>query len=694
MNRLIQRLRDPEFETVSFDVFDTLLARILDSPEAVFYEVGIRALALNLIDCPPEAFARLRYTAEKLARTNANGAEVTLEQIYGEVQRLLFGKVEVTSLQKLEEDCERECLVAIPSSVEMLSTAREHFSNVLFISDMYLSHDFIESVLREQGLFQDGDGLFVSSSYGIQKVDGRLFAHIASTNHLERKRWLHIGDSFASDVISAKKERIVGYHFNEIQPSSGEQYLSQVSSRHPLAGRLMGCAKQARLRGYESTRSQKQCAIWESGANVAGPFLVLFGLWVIEQAKLRGITQLCFLARDAWFPMVAVGRILESQGQDSISIHYLHGSRGTYLALGVQDLNNEGWDKLTHHGGEPITSISGLCDAFMLAEDELLPLLNPLGFSSEDSSRKLTESEIGTIKAAAIEEGPLKEGLELALTNHRANFEQYLEEKDFDFTLSTALIDTGWTTRSHAPLFDFLTAKGCDALALFYIAVLVPKPSIPEESLEAFLFDETKRQGSRHWNMYFPRPFETLLFADHGRTLRFEIQFGKAVPILSKCENEEFINQYFATYSEGISCFLDEILRMPIRRSELSSLPIIAEGLIARFWLQPTKEEAQVWSSLQWEWDPQGRVRYPLARPFLLTDSRAALSQKTLPECHPQFWIAGSEALTPPWKAKTLRGIASISRRCHSTAKKLPAPLAGHLKKIASHIAPTAKPNY
>jgi hypothetical protein len=456
---------------------------------------------------------------------------------------------------------------------------------------------------------------------------------------------------------------------------------------------MTGSAMHTRLQQKRESTPQEQ-TIWETGATVTGPFLLLYALWILETAKKRGITQLCFLARDAWFPMRAVEKVLSARGETNLKIHYIHGSRGTYLALKTGALDENFWEALTKHGSEAIRTLDGLASAFIIPNDELFPHWQSLGFTEDDFSRPLDDTELARIKEEALREGPLGLKLQQGLGNHRASFHQYLENQHFDFSQATALIDTGWTTRSHAPLYEYLTSGGCSNLSLFYIALLVPKPAVPPEALETFLFDESQREGSSRWNMYFPRPFETLLFADHGRTLRFNNHSGEARPVLSSCENEEFIDRYFTIYGRGITAFLDDILVSPIDTSEQWNFPIIAERLIARFWLKPTREEARVWSSMQWEWDPQGRVRYSLARPFRWGDARAAFAQQRLPECYPQFWIAGSEALTRRWKAKSLRAVASLSRRGRRLAKCLPAPVSQPLRALLRHLVPTPSSNY
>jgi hypothetical protein len=61
----------------SFDVFDTVLTRVVGSPRTLFLLLGKRLAGLSIIDCTPETFTRARINAERYA-LKKSGEEVTL----------------------------------------------------------------------------------------------------------------------------------------------------------------------------------------------------------------------------------------------------------------------------------------------------------------------------------------------------------------------------------------------------------------------------------------------------------------------------------------------------------------------------------------------------------------------------------------------------------------------------------------
>src|SRR5882762_8619962 len=68
----------------SFDVFDTSLTRLVGRPSAVFFLQGHVLVCRGLWKASAEQFAAARLEAERRARHNAGGQEVTLKAIYRE----------------------------------------------------------------------------------------------------------------------------------------------------------------------------------------------------------------------------------------------------------------------------------------------------------------------------------------------------------------------------------------------------------------------------------------------------------------------------------------------------------------------------------------------------------------------------------------------------------------------------------
>ncbi len=664
-----RHVSEADADLVSFDIFDTVLTRNIGEPAALFHEVGLEVERRELVKCSALVFVQVRYASEQRARTNKSGREIVLHEIYDEVARVLNCEDRCEELMAIEMAAEARALRLIPEAAIAVAGARRRFGRVIFISDMYLPGGFIEEQLREHGLFFPGDRLYVSSEVGVQKGDGRLFRHVLKTENLAAGRLLHFGDSLRYDIHPARKLGIQACLCEAALLLPSEKALGRHSSWNGGYGaKLAGAARLARLSCPESHPDRR--SMWNTGATVTGPLVLLYARWILERAARLGITQLYFLARDAYFPYLAVKALLANQPSHGLTARYVYGSRPTYLPLSVATLGEEEWNHLAVHGGEVCRTIKDLAAALMAREETIREFVHPLGFGDADLERILSEEEINRIRSEAIGNPGFNQALLKDIKHFQGLVKRYFEEGGFDPNQGTAIIDTGWTTRSHAPLFNFLKDLGCGNLKLLYLGIMVDKTHIPLESVEAFVFDHARRSGAIRREIYYARPCEALLFAEHGRTIGFKEELGVVVPILDAVENPKSLKKFFFSYSAGIQAFLDRATAGKDGAPSVLGLANLTEQIITRFWCEPTVEEARLWSKMDWQWDPQGRVVYPFARAYRMGDAWQAFRKSAFPECYPQFWVAGSRAISGGAVLSVLAIAIVTSRKLKNITKR------------------------
>ncbi len=187
------------FDTVSFDLFDTLLFRDTPSPADLFGLVG-RELGI------PD-FQRSRIAAERAARRAkrqaAGTSEVTLTDIYS----MLPGAGRSHMEEELrQEQCHCRIDTAMRQLVEVLCRRGKQ---VVIISDMYLTAEQLAALLQCAGYTFPGH-LYVSSQYGCSKASGGLFPLVL--RECGAKRMAHIGDNFASDILMARQAGVPALH--------------------------------------------------------------------------------------------------------------------------------------------------------------------------------------------------------------------------------------------------------------------------------------------------------------------------------------------------------------------------------------------------------------------------------------------------------------------------------------------------
>lgn len=177
------------YTVISFDVFDTLLLRLVEPGFPFFYALEKKySLA---------GFAKERVNAENRARNLKGGKEITLKEIY----ETIIPKFE----DALSKELEFEELLVYPNPelIKFFNKCKSQGKRIIAISDMYLPRDFIEKLLNKSGFYFDR--VYVSSELCKTKAKGDLFEYVKG---VEDNQILHIGDNFKSDVLMAQQKGI------------------------------------------------------------------------------------------------------------------------------------------------------------------------------------------------------------------------------------------------------------------------------------------------------------------------------------------------------------------------------------------------------------------------------------------------------------------------------------------------------
>jgi predicted HAD superfamily hydrolase len=192
------------FDTISFDIFDTLIERDVNIPSDIFYKVGLKILGKN----EAETFRKDRIEAEEKARKSKLGGEVTLEEIYLLLPSKYYNKLDV--LLRTEIETEISLCHAKENIVSLLKELNGS-KKIFLISDMYLPKEVIKKMLDKCNI-HGYNNIYVSNEYGINKISGRLFIKVFSVEKINPKRHLHIGDSIKADFLGAYRAGAHSYH--------------------------------------------------------------------------------------------------------------------------------------------------------------------------------------------------------------------------------------------------------------------------------------------------------------------------------------------------------------------------------------------------------------------------------------------------------------------------------------------------
>lgn len=122
-----------EYDVISFDIFDTLIKRIVSTPSEVFYLVAKKYKETVNNNADIEELYNLRIASEKNARLR-NKTEISLDDIYSEFPNMY----DINSLKELEISAELEVCFANNEMVDILNYCCSLGKKIVITSDMYM----------------------------------------------------------------------------------------------------------------------------------------------------------------------------------------------------------------------------------------------------------------------------------------------------------------------------------------------------------------------------------------------------------------------------------------------------------------------------------------------------------------------------------------------------------------------------
>jgi FMN phosphatase YigB (HAD superfamily) len=199
-SHVLQVIERSDAETVSFDLFDTLVYRTLARPEDLFLLQGQALVEACLFSGTAKEWQRLRKRAEAEFGLAVSPHEVELAQIY---EKLVSGGalngVESAAMAMAKElELEAEVIRPHPEVPSLIASIRKSGRRVVVSTDTYLPEDFIRSTLLNAGI--EVDTIVCSSTTGKTKRSGETFLAMRR----DFPRTVHFGDNHHADVRNAR----------------------------------------------------------------------------------------------------------------------------------------------------------------------------------------------------------------------------------------------------------------------------------------------------------------------------------------------------------------------------------------------------------------------------------------------------------------------------------------------------------
>ncbi len=647
----------------SFDIFDTVLARAVTSPDAVHLLVGNRLVSAGVIDAPASDYASARVAAERRAGAIADGRPVTIEQIFSAFVGPLGSQPDVLARAQAEEIAvEHELLRPVPGAANRIAEARRAGS-VAFVSDMHLPAVELEKMLRRYELMVDEDLLVVSCEAGFSKSnEGALFALLASRDEIDPARTTHYGNHEWSDVKMARKHGFAAEHLDAANPNRYEDILEQhARSTGGLTSLLAGAAREARLTQLATTPGQSSnhaTHIQTVAADVAGPVLLAFTLWALRRCREENISRVYFLTRDGELPL-EIAQLLPESISSGMELAMLEVGRAAISVPSIAAGDFDRWYESGTASGSFLVQHADELDAAALLKrvgldgTEHLELvarhvnISDGPFSEDELAQWVRTCASGEIRDAIIAESHRR--LPVVL--------DYLQQSGVASGDRVAMIDVGWTGQHSAMLSALTEMAGGQSPLHLHIGRRGHRALLHDADIEHWLFDEST--GS----LPIANPvalFETFCVSLNESVIGYERHGDRVRAVRRDGHHDEALRAW------GVPLMRQSILKtVELARLDGSLAPLdvdltsVSKELLRAFWDRPTVPEAQAWGAFPFEQDQVGNAVRTLAVRYDANHLRA----RQAGEFYGLDWKAGSIAISSPAVRVALQAAEQIRSR-------------------------------
>lgn len=515
---------------ISFDIFDTLILRKCGEPKSVF----------RIMEYSQEGFYEQRIDAEKTARSKSVYEEITLDDIYEQLESV-YGRNRAAELKSLEVETELSLIIPNPEMMPVFNDLVRKGKTVFLISDMYLSTEVISKMLDKCGVrgYQE---LYVSSEYKKTKRSGSLFDFVLEENNLKPEGLLHIGDHPLSDYLIPSKRGIQAFLYKRSSPRN--IFLKNIKPK-------LGIAVTEKMRSdYEILRSvslnccQGNSDAYYLGSQVLGPMVYGFSCWLHDWVIENDIKKLFFLSREGHTLMDSYKELF---GEDETEIHYINVSR---LALCRANIIN------THSFAELIElMVSVMRNIYFV--NEFISLLGIIDRINEICTRmKCSPNEkLENVDKEIFYKAIISVGYDY-FSEQNKNLLQYLLDHEMIDNV-TALVDVGWSGTMQMKLSQFV--PGSHFIGN-YLAINNSKSGKGYSDLDrrAYWGNDDNSDKKNKIFRFSTGAIEELFMSDEGTTLEYSRKGDQVIPVKDSIYLDESTISKIEDVHKGMIDFVSE----------------------------------------------------------------------------------------------------------------------------------------
>jgi predicted HAD superfamily hydrolase len=631
----------------SFDVFDTVITRCYSRPTDLFYSVGQELFKRQFISITPEAWTTLRIIAEENTRKSSDQEEITLSEIYAYISVVLNVEGGVQEqMQHIEMERELACFSPIQTNKDLIDSLRQKGQQVIFISDMYLPKDLIQTALRKNGIECHDNDLYVSCEHRLTKHTANLFKKVLRDFDIAPQNLIHTGDNIYSDYEVPRKLGIDAKHFNRIQFTKREKLIADTEVLPAeLRSFVASASRLTRLNNHHNDFHKDQ--VVNISATVIGPVLFGFTLWTLLEAKRRGINRLYYISRDGQI-LLKIAQIINNTLELGIECRYFYGSRQAFHlpATRVEDIRNLDWV----YDNTSFLSVDSIFARVDLNPEIVSDELINAGFERQNWNQNLGEQDRIRLRETLTGSAAFESHVIEKAADARKTLIAYLKQEGIDKNSKIAFVDIGWNGRLQRSLSRVMASAGLrpeGGLTGLYFGLRQRLRAFDDDTMLAYYYDFDN--GLTRYNDV--AILEKFVEATHGSVTKYKFENGNVVPVLKEIKNQAALNwglelQQKATvdFTTIVCSYLNKLDTKELNDPE--NWVQLSEILLSDFCKSPTKPESIVFGSLTISEDQNHSKVYKLAKPLSVRNCISLLLRQK-PKVYNDLWISGSLHITP-----------------------------------------------
>ena len=545
---LISELERTGVQTVSFDVFDTLIHRRAH-PEAVVWAVArwlqarLKALGHSIVVAPLDA--RNRAYAQLIGKKAELGLDldISLDELVLPWVRECVGKEFEGDVSLAEQlamtECEYEQKTTFCNSdiLSLVKKLKGRGIRLIYTSDMYLGARYIDRILDACGYKGLFEAAYVSGDFALLKRTGRLFDAVLEREGLQPDRLFHVGDNFISDGERPAERGITAFICDYKKMVHRQLRMQYDYQRMKVDSSWMGVV----------AAQYSEAALGEIGApeeaygrRVLGPIFMSFVHRLAERCLEEGIKNVYFVAREGYLLKQLFEQIAPIIFGDTFKqpqAHYLSISRLTTFMASTKNFSlreiTASLNNTSHY------SVRTLLAPLKLEDSFLLSLGQRCGIADIDATLPPFFKEWPPFHRL-LEDPLLNDEIQKRSSVVHGNLQLYLEQQGFFSESRVAIVDVGWSGQIQDNLYKAIMERpDCPQIFGLYLGTTLTAHwrKTPHSWMEWTHGDYSHMDWFGRSAFEFVQGLEAVVRSPHGTTIGYT-DTGRSVEPVYKAETE------------------------------------------------------------------------------------------------------------------------------------------------------------